>query len=450
MKKELVILRKAIDKNENKIKKKKKTSVINDIIDIVEQFIIKKKRICYGGTAINNILPDQEQFYNKDMDIPDYDFFSPTPLEDSIRLANLYYKKGFKEVQASAGMHYGTYKVFVNFTPIADITLLPKNVYNSLLKNSFTINNINYAPPNFLRMSMYLELSRPEGDISRWEKILKRLVLLNNYFPLKQKNCKNIEFLRPFYKKNMDSKNIFNIVHEALVKQDVVFFGGFATSLYSDYMPSSFRKKIEANPDFDVLANHPENVCLFVKNYLKTNNIQNVKIKKHKAIGDIIPDHYEIIIDEDTVAFIYQTKACYSYNTYKYKKNTIKIATIDTMLSFYLAFIYVDKSYYDVERLLCMSHYLFIVQQKNRLSQKGLLKRFTDTCYGTQLGKEDIREIKQNKYRELKQNNVLKKSKKYQKWFLKYDPSIHMKNNITTKKKSPAKKKNNTKKKKKT
>lgn len=36
---------------------------------------------------------------------------------------------------------------------------------------------------------MYLELSRPNGDITRWEKVLKRLNLLNKNYPLKAANC---------------------------------------------------------------------------------------------------------------------------------------------------------------------------------------------------------------------------------------------------------------------
>jgi hypothetical protein len=36
------------------------------MIKIVEDFIIRKKLICYGGTAINNILPERDQFYNKE------------------------------------------------------------------------------------------------------------------------------------------------------------------------------------------------------------------------------------------------------------------------------------------------------------------------------------------------------------------------------------------------
>ena len=36
-------------------------------------------------------------------------------MEDAIELADIYYKEGFTEVEAKAGMHFGTYKVYVNF-----------------------------------------------------------------------------------------------------------------------------------------------------------------------------------------------------------------------------------------------------------------------------------------------------------------------------------------------
>ena len=61
----------------------------------METFLKNKRRVCYGGTAINNILPLDDQFYNKDVELPDYDFFSPEPLKDAKELANIYYKKGF-------------------------------------------------------------------------------------------------------------------------------------------------------------------------------------------------------------------------------------------------------------------------------------------------------------------------------------------------------------------
>ena len=177
--KELEILRKAVDNAEERSAKKVIDSPdVKEIISIVEEFLQNKKLICYGGTAINNILPEQDKFYNKNLEIPDYDFFSPNAMNDAKELADIYYKRGYDEVEAKAGIHVGTFKVFVNYIPVADITFLDKKIFRILLKESIKVNNIYYCPANYLRMSMYLELSRPNGDVSRWEKILKRLRLM--------------------------------------------------------------------------------------------------------------------------------------------------------------------------------------------------------------------------------------------------------------------------------
>jgi hypothetical protein len=103
------------------------------------------------------------------------------------------------------------------------------------------------------------------------------------------------------------------------------------------------------------------------------------------------------------------------------KGQKVKIATIDTMLSFYLAFLYAERPYYNEfsERILCMSKFLFEVQQKNRLKQKGLLRRFSIICYGHQESVEEMRSQKAAKYKELKQT---KNKKDLEEWFLNYKP----------------------------
>ena len=83
-------LKKSIKKNENYQKKNKKDTYISEtLLNVVQKFMKKHKRICYGGTAINSILPKDKQFYDYDIDIPDYDFFSPNALEDAKALCNL-------------------------------------------------------------------------------------------------------------------------------------------------------------------------------------------------------------------------------------------------------------------------------------------------------------------------------------------------------------------------
>ena len=69
----------------------------------------------------------------------------------------------------------------------------------------------------------------------------------------------------------------------------------------------------------------------------------------------------------------------------------------------YLAFLYANRPYYDPDRLLCMSEYLFEVQKENRLKQKGILRRFSIDCYGEeQHTKEKSRAKKSEMYEKLK------------------------------------------------
>jgi hypothetical protein len=432
---ELAILRMAVDNAQEKISRRVINSDdIKQIIKIVEDFIKRKNLICYGGTAINNILPSEDQFYNKEIEIPDYDFFTINALEDAKELADIYYKAGFTDVEAKSGQHHGTYKVFVNYIPVADITMLAKGIYRALKKDAIRVGGILYTPPNYLRMSMYLELSRPAGDTSRWEKVMKRLILLNKNYPITDLKCNDIDFQRNMENKSeTEEDKIYDNIKNTLINQGVVFFGGYAISLYSQYMPKKLRYKLQKVADFDVLSNDPETTAEIVIERLKDNGIKNTKIVKREAIGEIIPKHYEILIGSDTVVFIYKPIACHSYNIININGQKVKIATIDTMLSFYLAFLYTDKPYYNqfLDRILCMSKFLFDVQQKNRLQQKGLLKRFSITCYGHQESVEEMRAEKAEKYKLLKQKND---KKEFEEWFLNYKPDDYKNKKVDVKK----------------
>ena len=423
------ILRDAVDK----VQKEASQEIVNskevkDIIKIVEEFISKKGLICYGGTAINNILPKHDQFYDKSLEIPDYDFFSHNALDHAKELADIYKSNGYTDVEAKAGVHFGTYKVFVNFIPVADITQLVPEIFKNLKKESIVVDNISYASPNFLRMSMYLELSRPKGDVGRWEKVLKRLILLNKHYPIKEYDCKNTIVGRGFYKKTkkVKERNIYNVVKKICIQAGVVFFGSYAFNLYSRYMPNYLKNLKSKAADFDIIAINPLKAVQYIKYELKSLNILNVNYVKHAEVGEIIPVHYELKIGKETIAFIYEAKACYSYNEIYSKKDktNIKVATIDTILSFYLSFLFSNRDYYDKKRLVCLAQFLFVLQQKNRLKQVGLLKRFSTSCYGEQETLESIRSHKTDMYNKLSKN---KDKKEYDEWFLKYTPNSEKK-----------------------
>jgi len=420
---ELAILRQAVDESESIQGAKVANSPdVQRIIEILEQFLVKKRLICYGGTAINNILPKFDQFYDRSIEIPDYDFFSKSALEDAKELADIYAAEGYGEVEAKSGMHPGTFKVYVNFIPVADVTNLHPVLFDALAKEAIDIDGIRYAPPNYLRMGMYLELSRPQGDVSRWEKVLKRITLLNKHYPLTAaKPCSTIDFQRPIDVANNEgtSDDLYYAARDALIDLEVVFFGGYGASLYSRYMPANEKRKVENIPDFDVLAEDPEETAKLFRAQLVNRGFPSVKLITHTAIGEVIPYHVQVIVGGDTIAILYKPASCHSYNTITVDGKEVRVATIDTMLSFYLAFIYGNKPYFNKDRIMCMAMYLFNVQQRNRLQQKGLLKRFSISCYGKQETLEEIRAEKAAKYEEFKSK---KNDPEYEYWFLKYVP----------------------------
>lgn len=428
----LDILRHAVDRAETiQGREVAQNPNVKKMISIVEQFLKRKKCLCYGGTAINNILPIEDQFYNKDIEVPDYDFYTPNALEDAKELADIFYNLGYNEVEAKAGVHKGTYKVFVNFIPVADITQMDRQLYKTLMHSAIKIFGLYYCPPNFLRMGMYLELSRPAGDVSRWEKVLKRLILLNKSYPLERDNCNPKSFRRSFERENKYmQEDMYENVKNALIDQGVVFFGGYANQLYSQYMGKRERFLLDKIPDFDVLSEEPHKTAILIKERLNETGNKNVTIVNHKGVGEVIAPHYEIRIKNETLVFIYEPLACHSYNTIEMGNRNVKIATIDTMLSFYLAFIYANREYYDVNRILCMSQYLFDVQERNQLKQKGLLRRFSIKCYGKQHTLDDIRTEKANKFEELKNK---RDSREFEEYFLRYVPLQEKKSKGTKK-----------------
>jgi Mg-chelatase subunit ChlI len=164
-----------------------------------------------------------------------------------------------------------------------------------------------------------------------------------------------------------------------------------------------------------------------------------VKVCRKEGVGEVVSPHYQVMVNDlDTVAFIYEPMACHNYNKIHIDGAPVQIATIDTMLSLYLAFLYSKREYYSLDRLLCMAKFLYEVQEKNRLNQKGVLKRFSINCYGRQETIEDMRAEKTVMFNKLKTE---RSSKEYEEWFLKYRPGGIANAEIPTTTTRPAKKK---------
>lgn len=397
---DIYILERAIsnakkEQNKHLIKNEK----IQHLIQLIQQFLIEKKLILYGGVAINNILPKENQFYSIN-EFPDYDVFSQTPIEHIKEMSNILYQHGFRDIEAKTALHYGTYKLFVDFIPVLDLTYIPQNLYKRLYKNSIEIGGFHYAPPNFLRMSMYLELSSPAGDISRWNKIYNRLQLLNKYYPILEHSPKQCT-----YKSSLQDKELFKLLHQCVEQHHIVVLGTYAYSL--------FMKQHYNQPRIDGFHTHPKECLKSIKSILPKTN--SYRLIFHKSVGEILPEHYELRMNNKyTLMILFKPTECNSYNEY----NKIRVASFDTLLRMYLAFIVYPKPYYDETLLLCMCQLLL----QHKKTNQHLWKRFSHPCYGYQKTMRDLRKEKKQKYKSLKRG-----TDEWNKWFFKYNPSLKSK-----------------------
>lgn len=167
---------------------------LEQAFDIVRSFLRKKKRLIYGGTAIDFALRVKGTHLYSDARneaYPDYDFYSPTHLEDAYTLAAELQAAGMPNVSAIRALHFQTMKVRVDFVPVADISFMPTDVY-ALLEDKWSLvyEKMHFVHPTFQRLDLHSALAYPfdnaplESVFERLKKDVKRLNLLMEHYPL--------------------------------------------------------------------------------------------------------------------------------------------------------------------------------------------------------------------------------------------------------------------------
>ena len=364
---------------------------VRESLAIVKEFLQTHPVLCYGGTAINNLLPEKDRFYDPATTIPDYDFYSKTPQEHAMILANKLAAAGIDTVEVKPGMHLGTFKVFANYEGVADITHLDEDVFDRLWKEDLIRDGIHYVTPNFLRLSMYLELSRPHGDVSRWSKVYHRLQLLNRSYPMA---CP-LEREPPADPTLSETNR--KTVEKILTTKPVVLLGITASQIHQ-------RRAPKWTTPVTILAEAKEMKALTEG---KTTEI-------HKG-SEILPGHVDVLDEEgDVLLRIHETAACHSYHQ---MANGIRVASIPTMLQFFFAYTYSGVDEDEITHLLCVSQRLVDLASHKEKRRYALLTPID--CIGTQETLVDMKRHKAHLYTELSKN---KTSVDFLKFFFTYNP----------------------------
>lgn len=379
--KEINALKKAIEEG----KKEMDYEISHDeeilkAIQIVEQFLRKSGRVCYGGQAINAHLPKQLKFYDEEYDVPDYDFFTPSIEPDLRELVKMLQKEGFTDIYEKPGIHEGTTKLYVNFVAIADFTEVSRELYRKLSKDTAVIFGIHYLNADLLRMNMYLELSRPRGDLSRWEKVFERLMLLNAAKPIQR--C-TMQYKRRITRIDPDVRQE---ILEYIVEEKRVLAGaeiGFIYRTYGQHQPPEMNWILRSGGPVIFFTPDLEKDAQAIKSMFQG---KGIAIERKKGYKDYIPTRIILRKNRRIIAYLIDEISCNSYNPFFVSNlGTLQIASLDTLIYLYLMLgLLTDDLKQLGGSLLCICQRLVELQEKIRKAPYSRFPLFTISCSGHQ------------------------------------------------------------------
>jgi hypothetical protein len=227
--------------------------------------------------------------------------------------------------------------------------------------------------------------------VSRWKKVYERLLLLNKSYPME---C-------PMEKEDHTEPELTEesrkVVEKILTTKPVVLLGITASQIHQGKTP-------KWTTPVTILAEEGERKSL----------TEGKKTEDHEGT-EILPGHIDVFDDDGNVMLrIHETAACHSYHE---MANGIRVASIPTMLQFFLAYTYSGLDEDEITHLLCVSQRLVDLASHKEKRRYALLT--PTACLGKQETLVDMKRHKAQLYTELSKN---KSSVDFLKFFFTYNP----------------------------
>lgn len=283
-----------------------KKKVMNSIRD----FIRKKKRKVYGGTAINELIKEKnprDAIYDE-YKFSDIEFYSPNPVGDLVELTNALYEAGYPFVQGKEAQHEETYSIFVNFVLYCDISYVPTRVYNGI--KTIEIDGISYTDPHFIFIDQLRIMNDPLNANYLWEKTFHRMYLLLEYYPLEYFN-KPINIPKP----SAEIQNLISETKKTFLKmkeiQDSCLISGFdAYNFDIDYASQKINTDTMSRNNYgkNKVTNLKCNVPFLD---LVSVNYKDIVEKTYNFIRDNATDKIDVTIEEYYPFFQFQERSVF-------------------------------------------------------------------------------------------------------------------------------------------
>jgi hypothetical protein len=380
------------------------------LFKVVEDFVRRKRLLLYGGYAINASLPANQRFYDN-IELPDYDMFSPNSFEDAKELADAFHALKYKYVEVKPGIHHGTFKVYVEFVPVADITDVPKRLFQRMTKVStseracVSTNNpqlsLPIAPLDFLRSAFHLELSRPQGDVSRWSKVYTRMKLFYKTYPLVNESRSRASLATASSSlKPSDLHQHAKAVSIAVSALDPsIPLGGLESLrirlLAAGHTPAGVARLVAdataaGVAGLECVAEDPAHAAGQIAAAL---SIDDVVVSAHSPLNrsELLPAHHRVRVRNSRapIAIVYHANACWGAAALAPTQRLM--LSVDSQLCLWLAAQFADRPYLPRLAIRRLINVMLNMRQRD-YSTSGQLPVLE--CYGHQTTLADLRRAK--------------------------------------------------------
>ena len=418
--------------------------------DVVVDFIKEKGLKLYGGQALHEHLKKYKQGFYKPYQFPDYDVFSPNAWEHAKELADRFHQLGFSYAEAKSSIlndeQHQTYKVGIEMMYILDLTqtgCTPQQLKNkdckecgltknkeciSLFNHIPTYNLINYNPknketkvfyetydfkndkslypkkmflcaPDWLKISMYRELTEPITNPSRLTKVAKRLEIFKSYFEYEHRKCNVKNFSNDV---NRELKDVFKYLEKYIKDNNMINYGA---SAFNMFVKSSSHKPTINVSDYEVYVGGSEQYELteiLMQELVDDLNkkFKDLKFKFQEKIyywKDTDSKNFELTVSSKSfknnkIMTLTENITCIPYLQY----NGVKYVTIDRLKNIYFRAVSLKDFYDKVEtnpkNYECMLSHLIkaeeeFMKKKNKNIDKSKFKRFQGRCSGDEYSK---------------------------------------------------------------
>ena len=395
---DIEIIRKNLSKIEDEAEKEfvnkyKQPNIkeISEIYEIIKKFIIKKKRIVYGGYAQNELIlkKNKNDGFYKQHDLADIEFYTYEPVKDLIELCDNILKLGYKRIQGKEGVHEGTYKLFIDFHNYCDIAYMPKNVYNKC--PTININKLRMTHPHFMIIDAYRVYTDLMTSNFRLSKTFNRFTKLINYYPFDtdyKYNKIKYKLTRGLNGKELDNIQDYirkNIIH----KSKLIIVGHYAFNYYVKKV-RKVKYEIKDYPYYQLITDNYEEDVKKIYKILKSKYGEKISTKEYYPFYQFFDKRMQFYYGKQVIIKIYgNNERCVPFR--RSDKKLTLFGTFQTTIMYLL----IDYNYaiiknYSEEKSNYMSmivklfecRKIYLKDMKKTVIDESPFQEFTLECIG--------------------------------------------------------------------